>query len=79
MMSYKVPPAKSQFKPGQSGNPRGRPRKTENLDGTLRKVLDRKVTFKKDGEKKKLTIREGLVHKLVELSISGDPNAMDWL
>lgn len=42
-------------------------------------MLDRKVSFNTDDGKKKLTIREGLVHKLLELSNSGDGRAMDWI
>ena len=30
-VGYKKPPLNSQFKPGQSGNPAGRPAKTSNL------------------------------------------------
>lgn len=38
-MSRRNPPVEHQFKPGQSGNPGGRPKGSVNLSGRIRKIL----------------------------------------
>jgi hypothetical protein len=43
-VGYKRPPIKTQFKPGNSGNPRGRPRKSKvNMGQSLSEALDAKI------------------------------------
>lgn len=44
MSGYKNPPAHSKFKPGVSGNPRGRPKNPINLQRELRDELSETVT-----------------------------------
>lgn len=39
-MGYKTPPKNKQFKPGQSGNPKGAPRKLPALDKLLADISD---------------------------------------
>ena len=51
-VGYGRPPVATRFRPGQSGNPRGRPKGSKSLDQVLRQALDRRV-----GE----LIMEGLV------------------
>jgi hypothetical protein len=41
-VSYKNPPLHSQFQPGQSGNPKGRPKGSKNVRTILREALQRK-------------------------------------
>ena len=42
-VGYKQPPRKTQFKPGKSGNPRGRPKRKVNMSESLNRVLDDKI------------------------------------
>ena len=41
------PPAAHRFKPGQSGNPRGRPAGSPNLATSVREALNRTVTVRR--------------------------------
>ena len=73
-VGYMNPPEHTRFKKGKSGNPRGRPRKREDLNTVLHRVLNRKVRVKDDDQK--LPIRDALMWKLRDLALQGDRQAM---
>lgn len=72
-VGYKNPPKHAQFKKGKSGNPRGRPRKRDDLNAVLQRVLNRKVRVKDLDEK--MPIRDALMWKLRNLALQGDKQA----
>jgi hypothetical protein len=72
-MSYGSPPIHSRFKPGQSGNPKGRPKKdlrkfADLIDG----VFESDVEFVEDGSNKTLSRRELAVKQHIQKGIRGD-------
>lgn len=71
---FKNPPKHTQFKKGTSGNPRGRPRKRDDLNTVLERVLKRKVRIR--DEERKIPIRDALIWKLRELALQGDKQAL---
>jgi hypothetical protein len=73
-VGYMNPPQHARFKKGKSGNPRGRPRKQEDLDTVLHRVLNRKVRVKDDDQT--MPIRDALMRKLRELALQGDRQAL---
>lgn len=73
-VGYMNPPQHTRFKKGKSGNPRGRPRKQEDLDTVLHRVLNRKVRVKDDDQT--MPIRDALMRKLRELALQGDRQAL---
>ncbi|MEX0328919.1 MAG: DUF5681 domain-containing protein [Ruegeria sp.] len=73
-VGYMNPPEHTQFKKGKSGNPRGRPRKQEDLNTVLQRVLNRKVRVIDNDQK--LPIRDALMWKLRDLALNGDKQAM---
>ena len=73
-VGYMNPPQHTRFKKGKSGNPLGRPRKKEDLNSVMLRVLNRKVRVKDDDQK--LPIRDALMWKLRELALNGDKQAM---
>jgi hypothetical protein len=74
-VGYKRPPKSGRFKPGRSGNPRGRPKGTKNFNALLRSALDEKVTARIDGKTKAISKLEAIVLKLVNDAAGGDPKA----
>ena len=72
---YANPPAQHRFKKGKSGNPRGRPRKQDDLWIHLSRVLSRKV--KLQGSNDQIPIREALIRRLRELALAGDRRALE--
>jgi hypothetical protein len=78
---YKVgpgrPPLHTRFRKGQSGNPGGRSKK--NLPALLADALDEPVFVTIDGERRKMTKREAVVHQLVNKSTTADLRATKML
>ncbi len=72
---FASPPTQHRFTKGKSGNPRGRPRKQDDLWTHLTRVLDRKV--KLQGRDDQMPIREALVRRLRELALAGDRRALE--
>ena len=73
-VGYMNPPKHSQFEKGKSGNPHGRPRKREDPNSVLQRVLNRKVAVK--GSETKMKVEEALIRKLRELALQGDKQAL---
>ena len=74
-MTYGNPPKKYQFKKGQSGNPKGRPRKKPQTSTTLaddlRSELSEEIMVKKNGETKRVTKQSALISSIATLAING--------
>ena len=74
-VGYGKPPKDSQFKPGQSGNPNGRPKGARNLKTEIREVMQSTVTVTQDGKRKKISTRKAVVLRLTEKALSGNVQA----
>jgi hypothetical protein len=75
-VGYKKPPKNGQFKKGQSGNPKGRPKKDTRIAALLRAELDGPITIRENGKEKIITKREALLKRLCQMALEGDPAAM---
>jgi hypothetical protein len=78
-VGYGKPPRSRRFKPGQSGNPKGRPKGAKNRDTILRELLNSKITMRRDGKARKITVMEGIFHKVVEDSLKGNIKSATFL
>ena len=78
-VGYKKPPKSSQFKKGKSGNPKGRPKKSKNLNTLLNKELDEVVTVREQGKVIQLSKRELMVKKMVHEAVNGKLGATKTL
>jgi hypothetical protein len=80
---YKVgrgrPPVETRWKPGQSGNPRGRPKGAKNLATLFNEALNQKVQLKSGGEIRSVSKREGLAHRVVQDAMNGNLKAVQVL
>jgi hypothetical protein len=66
---------RGRFKPGQSGNPEGRPRKANTVGEAVREALAAKVTINEGGKRKRITKREAAATQMANKSASGDLRA----
>jgi len=46
---FKRPPKGTRFKPGRSGNPKGRPKGRRNLTTDLAALMKKRIPIRKDG------------------------------
>lgn len=71
----KRPPKQWQFKPGQSGNPKGRAKGSTSFDDKVRKELSKVVTVTKNGKPARMSKLEVTVRRLVDRAMTGDPKS----
>src|SRR5580698_8298732 len=79
-VGYGKPPKKFRFKPGTSGNPKGRPVRDRTLLGEIVKtVLDAPVQYREKGRARTGTRREVSLKLLVQQALKGDVGAADMV
>ena len=71
-VGYGKPPTKNQFVKGKSGNPKGRPKGSKNMQTTVRNLLDELVVVKANGRATKMSNTEALLRRLINQAHSGD-------
>jgi hypothetical protein len=76
-VGYKNPPKAHQFQPGQSGNPRGRPKGTRNFKSDLREELGETIAFRDGDHDITISKQRALIKRLVAEAIGGDTRAMN--
>jgi hypothetical protein len=75
-IGYGRPPKRSQFKPGVSGNPKGRPkRKPAAVSEVIKTTLSAPIQYREQGRTKTATRTEVGLKKLVENAVRGDLTA----
>lgn len=80
---YKVgkgrPPKATRWKPGQSGNRKGRPKGSRNAATMARAELKRKVTVTINGVSQKMSIEEVSFRRQSDKATAGDQKALAFL
>ncbi len=74
-IGYKKPPKDHQFRPGQSGNPRGRPNGARNLKTELEEELRELVRVIESGTRRTVTKQRAVLKSLTARAVQGDPRA----
>lgn len=74
-VGYGKPPVGSRFKPGQSGNPKGRPKGAKGLNTIVRETLGEKLAVRTSSGPKKITKIEAVLQKTLEKALKGDARA----
>ena len=74
-VGYGRPPVASQFKAGQSGNAKGRPKGSKNLSTLLREEMDAKILVTENGVQKRMPKGRVAVRQQVDKAVKGDSRA----
>jgi len=75
-IGYGKPPKHSQIQKGQSGNPKGRPKKPKNLAALILKIFGEKVVVRTPGGTHSMTKLEAALVQLINKALGGDPRAL---
>ncbi len=74
-VGFGKPPKHTQFKPGQSGNPAGRPKGTKNLKTDLEEELRELITIREGGNRKIVSKQRAMLKSLTAKAVQGDSRA----
>ena len=78
-VGYKKPPKSTQFQPGQSGNPKGRPKGVKNLATDLEEELEQFVVVHEGTQTLKVTKQRAMLKSLFAKALKGDVRATSAL
>ena len=83
-VGYGRPPKATQFKKGQSGNPKGRPRRTAaavsgKVADILRAFIDRRVSVREGDKVIEITLLQAVIRAFVAKAARGEPRAVSML
>jgi hypothetical protein len=78
-VGYGRPPLATRFKRGQSGNPKGRPRRAKNLASLLNEALNEVVVVNENGGRKRISKRKAAFKQLVNEAAKGNWRALKLL
>jgi hypothetical protein len=78
-VGYGKPPRAHQFRPGQSGNPKGRPKGTKNEATMLDELLFQKIKIREGGRERRITLFEAMFRRFAEDALKGNTKAAAFL
>jgi Family of unknown function (DUF5681) len=71
-VGYAHPPIATRFRKGQSGNPKGRPKGTKNLNTLINEALSEKINVNENGRRKAISKRQAGAKHVANKVASGD-------
>jgi hypothetical protein len=78
-VGYCRPPVHSRFKPGQSGNPSGRAKGSQNLKTLFHRILKEEVSLREGTDVRKVSKAEAIMRSLVVGALKGDTRSIGTL
>ncbi len=75
-VGYKKPPQHSRFRPGRSGNPRGRQKGIRNLGSDVKRTLEVPVRLNEQGRARRVSTQEAALLRLREKALKGDARSI---
>jgi hypothetical protein len=78
-VGYGKPPVHTQFKKGQSGNPRGRRKGQRNVHTVVDEALSQRITIREGNRTRSVTKLDAIVVTMVNAALKGDAKAQTSL
>jgi hypothetical protein len=75
-IGYCKPPKHTQFKPGQSGHPDGRPRGQRNFRTAVREALKDKITIREGDRTRTVSKMDAIIQVTFNKALKGDAKAL---
>ncbi len=74
-IGYAKPPKKNQFKKGQSGNSKGRPKGTKNLKSDLLEEFNEKISIREGPREIRVSKQRAIIKSLLARALKGSDSA----
>lgn len=74
-IGYKKPPKSGQFQPGQSGNPKGRPKHSRNVRTVMEEIYYRPTEIRRNGKIVRIPVFQVVMEQLARKAMEGDLKA----
>ena len=74
-VGYRKPPKHTRFRPGRSGNPKGRPKGTKNFKTDLAEELQERILVREGGKAQAVSKQRAMLKRLTEKALQGDTRA----
>ena len=78
-IGYGKPPRANQFKPGESGNPKGRPKGAKSAETILHELLQQRISLNERGRTRRITVLEGILRRIAEDCLKGNIKSATFL
>ena len=78
-VGYKRPPKSTQFKPGVSGNPKGKPKGSRPVGALLQEIIQQKIAVTENGKTRRLPVIEIALRRLANEAMRGDQPSIKFL
>lgn len=78
-VGYGRPPRHTRFRPGRSGNPKGRPKGAKNETTILHEIMNRPIEIRESGRARKISVLAAILLKFAENALKGDPRSATFL
>ncbi len=75
-IGYRRPPVHTRFKPGRSGNRKGRPKRQRNVRTVVEETLNQRITIRDGNGTRSLTKLDGVVLTVINGALKGEPKAL---
>lgn len=75
-IGFRKPPSGTRFKPGCSGNPRGRPKGSRPIGAVLQNIVQQKIAVTENGKTRKIPVLEVMLRRLANDALRSEPRAM---
>jgi hypothetical protein len=73
---YRKPPQHTQWRRGQSGNPKGRKKGSRNFKTEVKELFNSRVRVVRDGKPAKMSAQRAALERLRDIALSGDIRAL---
>jgi hypothetical protein len=71
-VGYGKPPVRSRFRPGVSGNSKGRPKNSKNLKTLIRQAMTATISIQEGASTRRVSKIEGVVLRQLQNALKGD-------
>jgi Family of unknown function (DUF5681) len=78
-IGYGRPPKATRFRPGVSGNPKGRPKGARNFSSIVAATLGERIVVNENGRRRRITKLEAAVKQLVNRAAGGEARSIQML